>query len=272
VGSSFTFMKEQVERFKSLGFSVWMDDFGSGYSSLDVLQDIHFDLLKFDMQFMERFNDSQAGKFILAELTRMAIGLGIDTVCEGVETQEQVDFLREIGCTKLQGFFFGPPVSFETIIEHHEKGVQIGFENPEESAYYTALGRINLYDASVMVQEDQGSRNTYFNTIPMAIIEASENEYRFVRCNETYRAFMKRMFGIDLTNTVEQYKTAAEKINGDAGKGFLDTMRQCVADGNPVVTDERMPDGSTVHSLLKRGRQPGHRDHRPGGHRSGGHG
>ena len=252
IGSDFDFMKAQVERFRSLGFHVWMDDFGSGYSSLDVLQSIRFDLLKFDLRFMERFNESESGKIILIELTRMAISLGIDTVCEGVETQEQVDFLREIGCTKLQGFFYGPPISFERIVERHEKGIQIGFENPAESEYYAAIGRINLYDAAVMARDDRNYMGSFYNTIPMAIIEATENEYRFTRCNPTYRAFMKRMFGLDISNAIEDYEDAAEKTKGMAGSGFLDTLQQCVKDGNPVVIDEKMPEGSRVHSLLKR--------------------
>ena len=88
IGSDFDFMKTQVQRFQALGFQVWMDDFGSGYSSLDVLQDIHFDLIKFDMRFMKRFSEGEESKLILASLVRMAVALGIDTLCEGVETAE----------------------------------------------------------------------------------------------------------------------------------------------------------------------------------------
>ncbi len=65
VGMDFEFMKEQIERFRSLGFQVWMDDFGSGYSSLDVLQNIRFDLIKFDMRFMQRFFDGPESRIIL---------------------------------------------------------------------------------------------------------------------------------------------------------------------------------------------------------------
>ena len=96
-------MKEQVERFRKLGFPVWMDDFGSGYSSMDVLQSIHFDLIKFDMSFMKKYDEGGNAKVILTELMRMATSLGVDTVCEGVETASQVRFLQEIGCSKLQG-------------------------------------------------------------------------------------------------------------------------------------------------------------------------
>ena len=106
IGSDFDFMKKQVERFQALGFPVWMDDFGSGYSSLDVLQSIKFDLIKFDMNFMRKLDESSDGRIILTELMKMALSLGVDTICEGVETEEQSRFLQEIGCSKLQGFLF----------------------------------------------------------------------------------------------------------------------------------------------------------------------
>ena len=111
IGKDFEFMKAQIERFRSLGFHVWMDDFGSGYSTLDVLQSIRFDLIKFDMRFMKEFDTSEKSRIMLTELIRMAISLGVDTVCEGVETKEQADFLREIGCTMMQGYYFCRPIT-----------------------------------------------------------------------------------------------------------------------------------------------------------------
>lgn len=129
VASDFDFMKEQVLRFQKLGFQVWMDDFGSGYSALDVLQDIHFDLLKFDMRFMQHFEESDESRIILTELVKMANELGIETICEGVETQAQADFLRWIGCTKIQGYYYCKPIPYEEIAERYRKGIQIGYES-----------------------------------------------------------------------------------------------------------------------------------------------
>ena len=149
LGEDFDYMKSQIERFQSLGFSVWMDDFGSGYSSVDVLQDISFDHIKFDIKFMQRF-DKEKSRIMLTELIRMAMALGIKTITEGVETEEQVEFLREIGCNKLQGFYFCKPISLEELLDRYKSGRQIGFENPEESAYYDAIGGVNLYDLSII--------------------------------------------------------------------------------------------------------------------------
>lgn len=114
-------MHTTIDRFREAGHQVWMDDFGSGYSSLDVLQDIHFDLIKLDMRFMQRFGESEDSKIIVAELIRMAIELGVDTICEGVENGEEVGFLRKNGCTKLQGFFYGKPAPWEGLSKEDDK-------------------------------------------------------------------------------------------------------------------------------------------------------
>ena len=113
IASNFEYMNEQVNRFHENGFSVWMDDFGSGYSSLDVLQNIRFDLIKFDLSFTRKLDEGENGKIILTELMRLASRLNVDTICEGVEKEEHVNFLREIGCSKLQGYYFSRPVPYE---------------------------------------------------------------------------------------------------------------------------------------------------------------
>ncbi len=113
IGGDFEFMKGQIARFQELGFPVWIDDFGSGYSSLDVLHQIRFDLIKFDMRFMEKFDEGDGGKVILTHMFNMAMGLGLETLCEGVEEADQVEFLRQAGCAKIQGYYYGKPTPFE---------------------------------------------------------------------------------------------------------------------------------------------------------------
>ncbi|MBT8909464.1 hypothetical protein BTI62_06870 [Lactobacillus delbrueckii subsp. bulgaricus] len=106
-------MVEAVQHFHNLGYQVWMDDFGSGYSSLNVLKDYHFDVIKIDMVFLRKFDDRS--KTIVRNICRMAKELGIRTVCEGVETQEQFDFLKEAGCNLAQGSLFSPPVPLDEL-------------------------------------------------------------------------------------------------------------------------------------------------------------
>ena len=95
---------------QSYGFIILMDDFGSGYSSLNMLKDIPVDILKLDMCFLRDFEKSDKSGNILTSVVRMAKWLGIPVVAEGVETQNQLDFLREIGCDFIQGYFFSRPI------------------------------------------------------------------------------------------------------------------------------------------------------------------
>ena len=248
IGGDFEFIKGQIERFQALGFPVWMDDFGSGYSSLDVLQSVKFNLIKFDMSFMKRLDQGNTGKVILTDLMRMATSLGVDTVCEGVETQEQVRFLQAIGCSKLQGFYFLRAIPMEQILERYNQGIQIGFENPLESGYYDAMGRINLYDLSFLANKDELG-NT-FDTLPMGIIEAhpSGKSVRYVRTNESYRDFIHRCFGFDLSDPTQEYPAPETGM----GSAFMRRINQSQTDGDRMFVEESMEDGSVVHTFIRR--------------------
>ena len=245
IGSDFDFMKKQVERFQDLGFPVWMDDFGSGYSSLDVLQSIKFDLLKFDMGFMQKLDESADGRIILTELMKMALALGIDTICEGVETADQVHFLQEIGCSKLQGYYFSKPKPFEDSLQYHREHHGAGYENPEESAYYELVCGINLYDVGVIAREERGNLRNAYSTLPMCIIEVKEDKTRFLRTNQSYRDFFKRFFGLDLAELMSEF------VPFDAA--FMqNVVRTCCEQGIRTFYDEKMPDGSVIHSFARR--------------------
>ena len=245
LGRDFEFMKTQIARFQALGFPVWMDDFGSGYSSLDVLQSIKFNLLKFDMSFMRKLDQGEAGKIILTELMKMATALGVDTVCEGVETKEQLRFLREIGCSKLQGYYFCKPIPLEALLERYHKGMQIGYENPKEAEYYEGMGRVNLYDFAAIVNENDGAFQNFFNTLPMGVIEISGDKTRFVRSNQSYRDFIKRFFGFSLS-----YDGSAFTKYG--GAFMYNVVKTCCEQGTRAFYDEQMPDGTVVHSFARR--------------------
>ena len=247
VGENFEFMKEQITRFQDLGFQVWMDDFGSGYSSLDLLQEMKFDLIKFDMRFMRQFDTSPRSRVILTELMRMVQSLGIESICEGVETAEQADFLNEIGCTKMQGYFFSKPVPVEDIWEKIRTGMSLGYENPFESEYNRLLGTINLYDISSVSGEDTGDSRHYFDTIPMAIYEYGGTGLRIARCNKSYRDFLDRFFSVLSTDR----KGPARAFDDEMGKGFAQVLEACSEAGQRMFIDERMRDGSTTHAMVK---------------------
>ncbi len=248
IGSDFEYMKKQVERFRRLGFHVWMDDFGSGYSSLDVLQTIRFDVIKLDMRFMKQFNNDEKSRIIVTELMKMAIGLGIETVSEGVEREDQVEFLAEIGCTRLQGYYYCKPISMDEIFRRYREKRQIGFENPEESQYYEAIGRINLYDASGAVSDRDFGGNQYFNTFPMAILGIRGQELSVLRCNKSYREFMAQAFG-GLEGKIEAHIPEQEEGYGAA---FVKAIIQCANGVERIFVDERLSSDISIHALLRR--------------------
>ncbi|MBO4319375.1 MAG: EAL domain-containing protein, partial [Treponema sp.] len=99
-----------INRLKEYGFAVSMDDFGSGYSSLNSLKDMTLDILKIDAEFLRGESADTRGKIVVSETIKLAKSLNMRTVAEGVEIKEQVDFLAEQGCDMIQGFYFAKPM------------------------------------------------------------------------------------------------------------------------------------------------------------------
>lgn len=116
-------MIEIVQKLKDLGFLVSMDDFGSGYSSLNMLQDIMVDILKLDRIFFRESINTQRGQKIIENIISMAKELNIVILAEGIETKEQVQFLLQTSCHLIQGFYFSKPIpadEFEALYEENQ--------------------------------------------------------------------------------------------------------------------------------------------------------
>lgn len=99
-----------ILKLKEYGFAVSMDDFGSGYSSLNSLKDMPLDILKIDAEFFRGESADTRGKIVVSETIKLAKSLNMRTVAEGVEIKEQVDFLAEQGCDMIQGYYFAKPM------------------------------------------------------------------------------------------------------------------------------------------------------------------
>ncbi len=110
-------VKEYLRQLQEKGFVCLMDDFGSGYSSLNMLKDLPVDILKIDMKFFTQSEIPGRSECIVESVVKMAKALDMTLVAEGVEKAEQVSFLRELGCEYVQGFFFGKPMP----VEEYEK-------------------------------------------------------------------------------------------------------------------------------------------------------
>lgn len=111
--------KDYVERLRKAGFIVEMDDFGSGYSSLNMLKDIRVDVLKIDMAFLGQTEDHARARVILETIVGLSKQLGLPVIVEGVETATQLEFLRKIGCDMFQGYYFAKPMEVSSFEEKY---------------------------------------------------------------------------------------------------------------------------------------------------------
>ncbi len=238
------YMMIQVNRFRELGFSVWLDDFGCGYSSLDLLQKIHFDVIKLDKTFVDQIERSEDNKVIVSEIVRLASGLGSETVAEGVENDSSIDFLDEIGCTKLQGFFYSKAVPFEEILNRYKTGNQIGYENPREAEYYSNVGNVNMYNFAFSLDEESEAAGDYFDTTPMFIVEVKGEEIRHVKSNKSYKTFMEKYY--------PKFSSDREYADGKADKNFFNALLQCKNDGKPVIVDIRGKRNDVIHLFIRK--------------------
>ncbi|MBR3225971.1 MAG: EAL domain-containing protein [Atopobiaceae bacterium] len=175
-----------VERFRSAGYHIWMDDFGSAYSSLNALKEFEFDELKLDMCFLRPFN--LRSKRIATAVVKMAKDIDIHTLVEGVETEEQFAYLRDIGCEKVQGYYFGKPAPYEEALSHiREQGIQV--ELPQDRQYYDEIGRIDVLSAvPFMTREEHDSIATarQLNSIPLALAEFSKSHFKVLFFNTAF--------------------------------------------------------------------------------------
>lgn len=145
-----------LDRFRAAGYEVWMDDFGSGLSSLNLLKDYDFDVLKLDMGFLR--DESGRSRDIVASVIAMGKRIGIHTLAEGVETKEQADFLRKSGCEMMQGYLFGKPQPFDCALRACLKqGILV--ESAQQRVLYGAASHVNFVtDTAIMLLDYAGGR------------------------------------------------------------------------------------------------------------------
>lgn len=187
-------MEERIERFHADGYQVWMDDFGSEYSSLNALKDVYFDELKIDMGFLRDF--SERSRKIITSVVEMAKRLGIQTLAEGVETREQFTFLQRIGCEKIQGYYFGWPMPPEELLAHLKER-QVPFEPARLRHYYDQVGTVNVLNGIIVQRgrkaETSGVLLQDENATPLALIEQADGAFHYRYANEAYRRVLDSM-------------------------------------------------------------------------------
>lgn len=177
-------LDEGISRFRQAGFKLYLDDFGSGYSSLQVLEGTSFDVVKLDMSLLREVEENERARVIVADAISMVKRLNLQTLCEGVETYDQYLFLQAVGCEKAQGYYFGKPMRHEEIMAHLDETASL-HETKEMQRYYDSLGTVNLIDGTRT--SIQGVEAAHFQgTQPFAIIEIRGQSFSFLSANTAF--------------------------------------------------------------------------------------
>ena len=116
-------LQKSLQQLNSCGYSLWLDDFGSGYSGLNSLTQYDFKMMKIDMGFLKNFYSNTKTKSVLKNIVSMAKEIGMQTLTEGVETEDIFEFLTSIGCDRIQGYLFGKPMPKEELLKKITQGV-----------------------------------------------------------------------------------------------------------------------------------------------------
>lgn len=195
-----------VEELRKAGFTVLMDDFGSGYSSLNMLKDVNVDVLKIDMKFLE-MNEQSAGKGmgILEAIINMARLIGLRLIAEGVEDQKQVDFLLDMGCVYGQGYYFYRPMPIETLASLLMDENNLDFSGIEARQ----VERLRLRD----LLNDGVFSETMMNNIlgGIAFYDVCDGNIELLRVNEQY-------YQVTGSNPVDLAQKSQNILNGTNGR------------------------------------------------------
>ena len=191
-----------VSRLRKLGFIIEMDDFGSGYSSLNMFNQMKMDILKLDMKFIQNEMAKPFDKSILNYVIDMSHGMGLSVVAEGVETREQMERLREIGCDYVQGFYFAKPMP----AEEYEELLKLQLSQKVNSILRIQRRETDMCSLLV-VDEDVKYREQ--------VRRAFEERYKVVEASDLSSAFeCIRAYGDDMVSAVILSMTIPE--NGAA--------------------------------------------------------
>lgn len=177
---------EAALKLQEYGFVVLMDDFGSGYSSLNTLKDLPMDVLKIDMKFMEDFENNQKATIILEAVIRMAKWMKLSVVAEGVETRTEWDYLKSVNCDQVQGFFFHKPMpekEFEILLDKIE-------EAPAEREVSPEVDEEML---DVFFQSNSQVSDMFYNMLGgMGILEMAGDQLEIIRVNKGFYEVLGR--------------------------------------------------------------------------------
>ena len=225
-------LHEAIDRFWERGFRVWMDDFGSGYSSLNVLKDYHFDTLKIDMVFLRNYD--ARSREIVKSVVDMSKRLGVHTLAEGVESKEQFEFLKSIGCEKAQGYYIGKPMPYDECRAYlKEKGFVM--EPASKRKYYHDIGKVNVLSATPLRTVDNTSSDPgeSDSQMPIAFVEYAGERLHYLFANKSYMSTLKKL-GVE---SLEEIEESFEDKESALHIKFLAMIEQARETNEVVTTD-----------------------------------
>lgn len=211
---------EAIRRLHDCGYAVEMDDFGSGYSSLNVLKDTDVDCFKLDMEFLSDASGGKKGGTILSSVVRMAKWLGIEVIAEGVETVQQADFLRSIGCDCMQGFLYAQPMEEERYIRLLSAS-GVGARVPQ-LAMDDRINAVDFWDP------DSQETLIFSNYVGgAAIFEYRDGQVEILRVNQKYLAELC----MNLSEKEIVSMDPMSVFDGENRKLYLDMLERAIETG-----------------------------------------
>lgn len=215
---------ETVGKLRERGFPVLMDDFGSGYSSLNTLKDIPVDILKLDMKFMQDFENNERVGTIVTSVNRMSKWLHIPMLAEGVETKEQYLFLKSIGCYYIQGYFFAKPVPEEQFTS------MIGNDVIPEKT--DSLESIGMGDEMNEIMGGNSLVSKLINGVfgGLGIYEKNGDKLEVIRVNDRYLQIMGYTSEDMASGNIDVWT----KIHPDDVQKSIDAVEECIRTDSAV--------------------------------------
>lgn len=213
----FAHLSTEIKKLREAGFIVLMDDFGSGYSSLNMLKDIEIDVLKIDMKFLEmNAYSTKRSTGILESIIQMGKWLGLRLIAEGVEKKQQVDSLLNLDCEYMQGYFFYRPMPMEQFMQLLENAEKID----ERGILAKRLPSINLDD---LFHKDITSEGMLSNILGgIALYEIEEDSIRLKMVNDMYY----RMTGCNSVDLEERKNHIIKQVHPDDLAAFWDIFQR----------------------------------------------
>ena len=252
--SAYTQESEQIvntaNKLREMGFHIEMDDFGTGYSSLNMLSDLRTDALKLDMQFIRSAFKDDGNTRMLEVVIELAGFLSIPVIAEGVETEEQLNVLKSLGCDIVQGYYFSRPVTaaeFEPFILQKKEANQTKAQEPAANAHKEAVKEAVLKDSHDFLSKMSGDTQASSKVASTSIPNDSRGEIRLRTASICFviLAFIAAVAlfvsDISVTQGYERMKTASDRYidsqfaasDLESGSDYLtDRVRCFVATGS----------------------------------------